>query len=179
MTTWLPVVGFECRYEVSDDGRIKVLGGPGRGRRNEDRVLKIKPNTNGYYAVLLYPGGGAHYVAKRVHQVMLEAFVGPTPPGAFGLHNDDDRTNNTVGNLRWGTRSENSYDMVANGNHNHARKTHCKHGHPLSGDNLIVTKRQRFCRACRRRRHEEYQARKRAYALAVLTADTAAKDVAS
>lgn len=29
-------------------------------------------------------------------------------------------------------------------------KTHCPNGHPYSGDNLIVTKKQRFCRACHR-----------------------------
>lgn len=29
-----------------------------------------------------------------------------------------------------------------------ARRTHCKHGHPFSGDNLIVTKHGRRCRTC-------------------------------
>jgi hypothetical protein len=31
------------------------------------------------------------------------------------------------------------------------RKTHCKHGHPLSGDNLKITKLGfRLCKACAR-----------------------------
>ncbi len=30
----------------------------------------------------------------------------------------------------------------------HARKTHCIRGHPLSGGNLLKSKRQRRCRAC-------------------------------
>lgn len=29
-------------------------------------------------------------------------------------------------------------------------QTHCKRGHPLSGDNLILVKTGRACRACRR-----------------------------
>jgi hypothetical protein len=44
----------------------------------------------------------------------------------------------------------------------HAAKTHCKFGHPLSGDNLTVTARQRVCRECSRRIKREYAARQRA-----------------
>ena len=38
-------------------------------------------------------------------------------------------------------------------------QTHCKHGHPLSGENLIVTNRQRQCRECRRRWSREREQR--------------------
>jgi hypothetical protein len=162
MTEWRPVRGFESRYEVSDDGRVKVLAAPGRGRFNADRILKLGKTTTGYFQVLLYPGGGQPPVSRRVHQVVLEAFVGPRPDGAFGLHGDDNRLNNHVANLRWGTQTENSHDSVRNGTHNHARKTHCKWGHPLEGENLIVGARQRFCRACKRRRQADYDARRRA-----------------
>lgn len=31
-----------------------------------------------------------------------------------------------------------------------AKASHCKHGHPLSGDNVRITKRQRVCRECER-----------------------------
>lgn len=42
-------------------------------------------------------------------------------------------------------------------------KTHCKYGHPMTGDNLYVisTTGARQCRACRNRREREHQARKR------------------
>lgn len=41
-----------------------------------------------------------------------------------------------------------------------ARKTHCKHGHPLKGDNLYVTRKgYRKCKACGRRFQEERKAR--------------------
>ena len=160
MTTWRPVPGFEGRYEVSDDGQVKVLRGDGRGRFNQDRILKLGATTTGYRQVLLYPGDGAPYVARRVHHLVLEAFDSPRPLGAFGRHLDDDRLNNHIENLAWGTRTENTYDMIRNGRHNHARKTHCKAGHPLSGDNLIQGKRQRICRECARRRNRDYEARK-------------------
>lgn len=34
----------------------------------------------------------------------------------------------------------------------HFRRTHCKKGHPLSGDNLLRDRRGRHCRECERRR---------------------------
>lgn len=159
MTQWRAVDGYQGRYEVSDDGQVRALAGPGRGRLNATRVLKIQKNTNGYWQVLLYSGGGVKPKAKRVHNMMLEAFVGPRPPDNFGRHVDDNPDNNQLSNLRWGTRSDNSLDMVTNGNHNHARKTHCKWGHLLEGDNLIVTKRQRSCRTCKHRVQAEYYKR--------------------
>jgi hypothetical protein len=48
--------------------------------------------------------------------------------------------------------------------HNHNReKTHCKHGHPYSGDNLrIAPNGQRQCRACLRKAQARLRARKKA-----------------
>lgn len=49
------------------------------------------------------------------------------------------------------------------GNQN-SSKTHCKYGHPLTGDNLRIGrgrsgKQQRLCRTCKRRRRREWRAR--------------------
>lgn len=45
------------------------------------------------------------------------------------------------------------------------RKTHCKHGHPLSGDNLAIDHRGgRRCLACRRFNQKRYAERRRARA---------------
>lgn len=45
----------------------------------------------------------------------------------------------------------------------HAKKTHCIHGHPLSGDNLIYRSngRWRDCRQCRRDKDRRARARKK------------------
>jgi hypothetical protein len=48
-----------------------------------------------------------------------------------------------------GSHSDNFKDMHRKGRTHNVRKTHCKHGHPLSGDNLRVEPmRGRGCRAC-------------------------------
>jgi hypothetical protein len=50
-----------------------------------------------------------------VHHLVLELFVGPRPIGKFALHRDDDRSNNHVTNLYWGTAQENHRDRRRNG----------------------------------------------------------------
>lgn len=52
---------------------------------------------------------------RRLHHVVLEAFVGPRPPGMEGCHNDGDFTNNRPRNLRWDTHKSNGEDMIAHG----------------------------------------------------------------
>lgn len=44
-------------------------------------------------------------------------------------------------------------------------KTHCEHGHPFSGDNLIVTNNRRDCLICSRRRARESYYRNRIFNL--------------
>lgn len=52
-------------------------------------------------------------VKKRfVHQIVLEAFVGPRPPGKETAHWDGDPLNNRLENLRWATPEENFADEV-------------------------------------------------------------------
>lgn len=145
---WRPVVGHEGSYEVSSLGRVRSL----------DRVLTHSngfqqrvagnlrtPGTDGRYTVFYTPNGPVY-----LHHAILEAFVGPRPEGCVGRHLDDNPRNNRLDNLEWGTRSQNTLDMVKNGNHNNARKTRCKNGHELSEENVYVTVRgSRQCRKCR------------------------------
>jgi hypothetical protein len=157
---WLPVVGREDAYEVSDRGRVRSLdrmvrAGGGRMRITRGRVLKpwLRP-PRGYPTVRLGPDKNG----SSIHTLVCEAFIGPRPPGCEVLHRDDDPTNNHVTNLRWGTRSENKLDSVANGIHPNARKTHCKNGHDLS-DAYIKKDGGRQCRPCQRAAQTRYDAR--------------------
>lgn len=87
----------------------------------------------------------------RVHVLVLEAFVGPRPPGMECLHSNDVGTDNRLSNLRWGTHSENLNDLVRNGRHYWAQKTHCVRGHLLAAPNLVasaVKLGRRACRSC-------------------------------
>jgi hypothetical protein len=94
---WKDVVGFEGSYQVSNMGRVR-----------SSRVLKPGSSGKGYKAISLWVNGKAKRV--RVHKLVLEAFVGPCPPGMECCHGDSDRTNNALSNLRWDTKKNNAKD---------------------------------------------------------------------
>lgn len=155
---WRPVVGWEARYEVSNQGRVRRIEYQvplknGKFRTFPERILKSRDQSCSRHQVveLLY---GKEKKTSLVHRLVLEAFVGPCPPKQEACHHDDDPKNNSLENLRWGTRSENRMDMVRNGNHRNARKTHCKNGHEFTLENTYFYKEdgRRGCRACGRDR---------------------------
>ena len=99
---WRAIPGFPG-YEVSDTGLV----------RSPNRLLSLKPNNHGYCNVALWRDGKK--VRRHVHNLVLEAFVGPRPEGQFGCHNDGVRTNNSLSNLRWDTASANQLDRHKHG----------------------------------------------------------------
>jgi hypothetical protein len=50
-----------------------------------------------------------------IHQLVLEAFVGPCPPGLEACHNDGNPANNFVSNLRWDSPASNAADAIKHG----------------------------------------------------------------
>lgn len=53
--------------------------------------------------------------SQWVHRLVLHAFAGPPGDGQVARHLDGDPTNNALGNLVWGSPSENNADMVEHG----------------------------------------------------------------
>lgn len=101
---WKPIAGFEGFYDVSNMGRVwsaktaKLLQGAA---------------ARGCSRVTLFAKKRARYAA--IHQLVLEAFVGPRPPGMECCHNDGNPANNHVENLRWDTHASNMADMIRHG----------------------------------------------------------------
>lgn len=121
MSEWRPCVGFDD-YEVSDDGRVRSVDRVNaRGHKLRGVELAQTPNTHGYRNVYLRRDGKTFTV--QVHRLVLEAFVGPCPPGMETLHDDDDRAHNDRTNLRWGTPLENRREAVDRRRHPHG-ETH-------------------------------------------------------
>lgn len=69
------------------------------------RVIKTEIDRDGYPIQAMQVGG--KQCQRRIHRLMLLTFVGPCPNGLEVLHIDDDKTNNDLSNLKYGTRSEN------------------------------------------------------------------------
>lgn len=155
---WLPVVGWEGLYEVSDHGRVRSLTRTiSRGAISEctirGRVLKPVRGDQGRLQVgLSGPNGKSD---RRIHLLVLEAFVGLRPAGVDGCHWDDVKNNNRLENLRWDTKSANMRDRVRNGIHHETRKAECKYGHEFTPDNTRINSRgARCCMECRRRNNQ-------------------------
>lgn len=151
---WRAVPGYQGFYEVSDAGRIRSLERRVRGPRGSTQrcpgvFLSDKPDHYGYHYVDLSRDRRRRRVG--VHILVLEAFVGPCPPGMECLHGNGNSMDNRLCNLSWGTHGENNLDQVRHGTHPWAKRDRCNWGHLFEGANLVELsgKRRRDCRACR------------------------------
>ena len=103
---WLPVVGWEGLYEVSDLGRVRGL--------YTSRIRKPvqDPNDLRLRINLLRD---AKRTTVYVHRLVLEAFVGPRPEGQLCRHGPGGRLDNRLVNLCWGTPRDNNLDQRRDG----------------------------------------------------------------
>jgi hypothetical protein len=154
---WKPVAGYEGRYEVSTEGAVWSL--------IRQRLMTPVLLRNGYLAVGLRLSGNRRRT-HTVHTLVAQTFLPTRPTSRHEVcHFDGDKLNNSVANLRWGTRSENMHDSVRHGTHPMSRKTHCKRGHEFTLENTQPTgptgSGYRRCRTCQRDAQRAYDSRKR------------------
>lgn len=114
MERWRDVIGYEGLYQVSDLGRVRSVdrvvhhyrGGP---CRLKGRIIRAVPHVPiRYLAVGLHKDG--HRRVVYIHRLVMAAWVGPCPVGHEVRHGPEGVADNSVGNLCYGTRSENMYD---------------------------------------------------------------------
>jgi hypothetical protein len=134
-------------------------------------LLTASPDANGCRRFMggkdadgygLFWAGGK---MRRAHQVAWEiAYARDWPRGKVARHSCNVRDCVNAFHIRPGTAKENRMDVVASGNDPRANQTHCKRGHPLSGDNLILRRRQRgeyrVCRECQKASDAKYRQRR-------------------
>jgi hypothetical protein len=156
---WLPVVGWDGYYEVSNQGRVRSVdrvvphGLHDSTRAIKGRILVGIPDRHGYPHVNLSRNGRSSL--RPVHQLVLEAFVGPRPPNCESCHNNGVPSDARSVNLRWGTRSDNVLDIVKHGNNANSNKIEGVCGHLLAEPNLVgwhAREGHRGCLACARAR---------------------------
>ena len=103
------IPGFQ-NYAITKDGR--VWSNPRKsscGRKLKGRWLK-SAISSGYPYVLLCLDSRVYL--RRIHQLVLETFIGPRPEGLECRHLDGNPLNNNLSNLCWGTHQENMQDKV-------------------------------------------------------------------
>lgn len=103
---WLPVVGYEGWYEVSDQGRVRrVKAAPGA---QVGYILQPARMQIGYHMVTLSKNSSKNRERKYVHDLVAAAFVGPRPKGQQINHKDGDKARSWADNLEYVTQAENA-----------------------------------------------------------------------
>jgi len=87
------------------------------------RQLKGGPDKDGYRKVILCNNGKRSY--RRVHMLVLEAFIGPCPPGYVAAHDNGVRWDNRLSNLLWKTQQDNMADKLRHGTHQEGERHGC------------------------------------------------------
>ena len=108
------VYDYEGRYEIDQTGNIwslrreKIVN----GRLFAWAAKKLTPfvDANGYEYVNLGDGNSTKKFA--VHRLVLISFCGQPGKNMIACHNDGNRLNNNLSNLRWDTPKNNYADSV-------------------------------------------------------------------
>src|SRR5262245_34486148 len=113
---WLPIPGYETRYEVSSFGRIRSLSrvemrSNGKRLPIKERIMSAITNPVSKYQFVNL----ADDQKKRpryVHDLVALSFIGPKSKDLDVRHLNRDKSDNRFGNLLYGTRSENILDSI-------------------------------------------------------------------
>ena len=112
---WLPVVGFEGLYEVSNLGRVRSK------HFSPPRVSRQGTDSNGYPIVMLSKDGKRR--PFTVHRLVCRAFHGePFAIWNEAAHLDGNRANASADNLRWVNKAENHHHKKLHGTHQAGEK---------------------------------------------------------
>lgn len=111
----IPIKDFSG-YFISNTGEIySDKPRPNSKKPRERHKLSQWINSWGYKCVTLFNDKNYNI---PVHLLMLRCFVGEAPKGFHCRHLDNNKLNNHIDNLKWGTRSENQKDRLLNNTSN-------------------------------------------------------------
>ena len=93
---WLPIIGYEDQYLVSDHGRVMLISG---------KILKSQFPHNGYPVIAL--GSRGNRKTHLIHRLVAKHFCDGYSHGLQVNHKDGVRSNAHYSNLEWVTDKQN------------------------------------------------------------------------
>jgi hypothetical protein len=127
MEIWMPLIGFEGLYKVSDFGSLTALEKTAKGWGSEyirpEQPISCSTNGDGYRQATITGKDGIKKT-KYVHRMVAETFI-PNPDNKPCInHKDGNKNNNHVENLEWVTVAENNEHAIKTGLNKRKRKKH-------------------------------------------------------
>ena len=116
---WLPIVGYEGRYDISNHGKVRSLKYRGTEIKKD---LILTKNSVGYLVVGLFNEGIKQ--TKSVHRIVLESFNPPKDKSLICRHLNGDQLDNRFENLAWGSHSDNQADTRLHGRVSQGQDVH-------------------------------------------------------
>lgn len=141
---WVPVKGYEGRYEVSSLGSIRSLdmmmkNGHGTYSRKKGRTLKTFKNRKGYLQVKLCKDGLNE--STVVHRVVAMSFIENKNGYDQVNHLNGIKDDNRVENLEWCSNRQNIIHAYKNGLIN-TNKGENHHMSKLTNSNVVAIKKR-------------------------------------
>jgi len=119
--TYLPCVGFEGLYEVSNLGNVRSVDRVLRINRKGTQyqvfypsmLISIRVSSCGYCTVAFQKDGKGS--TQLVHRLVAQAFIPNSENKRTVNHKDGNKRNNNLSNLEWMTHGENIRHALDNG----------------------------------------------------------------
>lgn len=91
---WEWIKGYKGIYQISNLGRFKSFRGCKQGH------IMSNKNKNGWYFTVNLYADDKKRITRRIHRLVVEAFIGEIPKGYQIHHIDGNKQNNAVSNLK-------------------------------------------------------------------------------
>lgn len=124
-------------YAITKGGQVWSKPRKGSGCFEKGKWLKSGKTKNGYFIVCLCKNKKTY--SKYVHRLVLKTYLKKRTGNVECCHNDGNKQNNDLSNLRWGTHSENIMDAVKHGTCSGLKaKGECHGKAKLTEDNVRI-----------------------------------------
>lgn len=108
---WKQIPGFS-RYEVSNLGNIRSYAVPGKSEEIAKSPRLLSQRTNNLYKTVSIVNDNGYSKQVKVHKLVMLSFVGKRPNGMVICHKNNDKSDNRLENLEYGTREKNYLDSA-------------------------------------------------------------------